>query len=60
MNEEIIKALSTQQLLQYAISLIDSHISLEKTPYSEDAIKQSKELLTMISKEITARNTPLL
>ncbi|HKO82948.1 MAG TPA: hypothetical protein VJU78_21220 [Chitinophagaceae bacterium] len=59
MSEEFIKGLSTEQLLRYIITLINEHIALEKANDNDEYVAESRALLTMISKEISARNAPI-
>ncbi len=56
MTEEFIKGLSTEQLLQHVIVLINDHIALDKSPGNKEAVDQSRMHLMMITKEIEARN----
>jgi hypothetical protein len=59
MSEEFIKGLSLEQLLQHVIILIDAHVELEKSADNNEAVDQSRALLIMISKEISAKNTSI-
>lgn len=57
MTEEFIKGLSTQQLLQYVVALINEYIDLDKSPGNKETVDESRAHLMMINKEIEARNT---
>jgi hypothetical protein len=56
MTENLLKELSTQQLLDMAILVIEEITALRKKPGYDELAEEKRTDLFMISREITLRN----
>ncbi len=56
MTENLLKELSTQQLLDLAVVVIDEITALRKKPEQDELAEEKRTDLFMISRELTVRN----
>lgn len=56
MTENLLKELSTQQLLDLAVIVIDEITALRKQPEQDEQAEEKRSHLFMISRELAIRN----